>query len=436
MLRRATKIQLILFIVITLVGISYVSAEYVGIGRNLFASPCRPRVNFADSGGIFTNAEVTYRGVQIGKVGAIDLRPQGITVHLNLDDCTTNRVPKSATAVVADRSVVGEQYINLIPQPTDSEHPNRFHGPYLDSNSLIPESHTRIPTSTNTLLRNLNRLVQSVPLNDLRTTVHELGKALDGRGQDLGRLLDATDSLLQSAQRNLPDTIALINNSDTVLSTQLDVQPSLQTWTHSLNLLSQQLKKSDPDIRRLLNHGPRDLGTVRALIRNNRTDLGVVLANLSTLGGMVVRHLNGVEEVFELYPALAAGGQSVLRPNPQAAAGRYVGALGLVLSNANDPPDCGDPKQGRQGYNGKKRSPAALSPQAPNTAAHCTAPASSGVNVRGSAHVPGGDPISTSGGGVAYPRAVTGNTEQIDTSLQHLKLGDAGWLAMLTAAVR
>ena len=37
---------------------------------------------------------------------------------------------------------------------------------------------------------------------------------------------------------------------------------------------------------------------------------------------------------------------------------------------------------------------------------------------------------------MAYPRAVTGNTEQIDTSLQHLKLGDAGWLAMLTAAVR
>ena len=53
------------------------------------------------------------------------------------------------------------------------------------------------------------------------------------------------------------------------------------------------------------------------------------------------------------------------------------------------------------------RSPSDLSPAAPNVAAHCSAPQSSGVNVRGAQNVPGGDPISTAGGGVAYPRATT-----------------------------
>ena len=41
----------------------------------------------------------------------------------------------------------------------------------------------------------------------------------------------------------------------------------------------------------------------------------------------------------------------------------------------------------------------------------CTAPLSSGnQRARARAHVPGGDPISTSGGGYAYPRVLTQNT--------------------------
>jgi phospholipid/cholesterol/gamma-HCH transport system substrate-binding protein len=72
-------------------------------------------------------------------------------------------------------------------------------------------------------------------------------------------------------------------------------------------------------------------------------------------------------------------------------------------------------------------------------AAHCTAPPSTGTNVRGSANVPGGDPISTSGGGVAYPRVRTTATSdpiQIGTGLDGAGLvGDRSWLAILTTAL-
>lgn len=427
MLRRSTKIQLILFVVITLVGVSYVSAEYVGLTKNLFGNDgCTISADFADSGGIFTNAEVTYRGVTVGKVGAIHLRKDGVRVDLELEDCTNNKVPASASATVTNRSVVGEQYVDLKPPNNDA--------PYVETGTIIPASRNSIPTATEALLTNLNRFIQSVPLDDLRTSVDELGKAFNGRGDDLGRLLDSTSTLLNGARQNLPDTIALINNSATVLGTQLDVQPALQSWTKSLRLLSQQLKDSDPDFRRLLDHGPDDLATVQKFIRDNRTDLGVTLANLSTLGDIVVRRLDGVEEVLELYPALAAGGPTALIADPQRP-GHNLGALGLVLAPPNQPPDCGDPKKGREGYNGTKRLPDKLDPIAPNVAARCTAPLSSGTNVRGSAHVPGGDPISVSGGGVAYPRVITENTAPIDSSLKHTNLGDGSWLALLTASL-
>ncbi|WP_375502963.1 MCE family protein [uncultured Jatrophihabitans sp.] len=433
MLRRSTKIQLILFVIITLVGVSYVSAEYVGLAKNILGNDgCTVKANFPDSGGIFTNAEVTYRGVTVGKVGTMRLIRNGVQVDLQLDDCNAPRVPINSKAVVANRSVVGEQYVNLIPASGSGQAGPFVHG----SDVVLPMSRNSIPTATKTLLVNLDRLINSIPLDALRTTVNELDLAVNNRGSDLGRLLDASDTLLRAAlqPQNVDNTIALIENSATVLQTQLDEQDPLRSWTRSLNLLSAQLKTSDPDIRRLFDESPAALNTVQTFVRDNRTDLGIVLANLSVTGSQVIRHLDGVEQVLELYPALAAGGASVLRKSGTA-------QLGLILSTkpgptgnqdpGNNPRDCGDPTKAGEGYNGVKRPPSDLTPIAPDVSAQCTAPLSSGTNVRGSAHVPGGDPISVSGGGYAYPRVQTTNTLG-DTLQKPNALGDASWLTLLT----
>lgn len=111
--------------------------------------------------------------------------------------------------------------------------------------------------------------------------------------------------------------------------------------------------------------------------------------------------------------------------------------LGLVLQTTATPPDCGSPNGGRQGYGGTAlRDPENTKPIPPNVSARCTAPVSSGTDVRGSANVPGGDPISATGGGVAYPRTATGDTVSTNTYgtslMQPSDLGDASWLALLT----
>jgi hypothetical protein len=58
---------------------------------------------------------------------------------------------------------------------------------------------------------------------------------------------------------------------------------------------------------------------------------------------------------------------------------------------------------------------------------------SSGTNVRGSGNTPGGDPISTAGGGKAYPRVTTANTVRVgDVGNSGAILGDRSWIAILT----
>jgi phospholipid/cholesterol/gamma-HCH transport system substrate-binding protein len=422
MLRRATKVQLILFVVITLVGVSYVSAEYVGLAKNLFGgSPCTVHADFPDSGGIFSNAEVTYRGVTVGRVGALHLVPNGVRVDLKIDDCTGTKIPASAAARVADRSVVGEQYVDLLP-PNDDP-------PYLKGGAVIPMSRNTVPTATQTLLVNLDRLFSSVNTSQLRTTILELGTAFNGQGSDLAALLDATNDLVNASRANLPSTIALIDQSASVLQTQLDEGPAFTSFVGNLDLLSQQLKASDGDIRHLLDTTPSDLSVLKDFIEGNRTDLAVVFANLVDIGELLVRHRDGLEQVLELYPAMAAGGPTVLHD--------HRGALGNVMQTTQDPPDCGDPFKGRQGYEGTtRRDPDVVTPIAPNVAARCTAPISTGINVRGSAHVPGGDPVFVPGSVPAYPRVDTQNL-YVDTTLQNAYvLGPRSWEPILTAALR
>ena len=122
MITRTVKAQLLAFAVLTGVGVSYVGAEYTGLVDDVLDRGYTVRADFAASGGIFSDAEVTYRGVPVGRVGELRLSGSGVSVALEIEDHAP-RIPADTLAVVANRSAVGEQYVDLQPRRTG--------GPYL-----------------------------------------------------------------------------------------------------------------------------------------------------------------------------------------------------------------------------------------------------------------------------------------------------------------
>ncbi|HEY9251251.1 MAG TPA: MlaD family protein, partial [Nocardioides sp.] len=64
------RVKLGLFVALALVGTSYVGARYVGL--DLFDEPYRVDVSLPEGGGLFVNSEVTYRGVPVGEVTALE----------------------------------------------------------------------------------------------------------------------------------------------------------------------------------------------------------------------------------------------------------------------------------------------------------------------------------------------------------------------------
>ncbi|HEX3004030.1 MAG TPA: MCE family protein, partial [Angustibacter sp.] len=238
MVTRGVKLQLIAFVAIALVAVSVLSANYVGLFDKVAGGRYVVTADFGDSGGIFSGAEVTYRGVTIGKVDRLRLTDGGVLVDLRLDRGT--QVPRDTLAVVENRSAVGEQYVDL--QPRSSQ------GPYLTAGSRIARADTRTPTRIDTVLLDVDRLVRSVDKNDLSTTVEELGKTFAGGGTDLQRLIDAGDALTQSATEALPETTRLIQDGRTVLATQKASGSDIRSFSADLADLSSQLRGSDADL--------------------------------------------------------------------------------------------------------------------------------------------------------------------------------------------
>ncbi|MFC4147377.1 MCE family protein [Micromonospora mangrovi] len=319
---RTAKLQVLAFVLVSVLGIGYVGVRYVGLGERLFGGSYVVHLDLARAGGIFANAPVTYRGVPVGRVTAVALRGDGVRADLRLRRDV--RVPDDLRAVVAQRSAVGEQYVDLRPE--------RDSGPYLADGAVIPADRTGVPLAPETLLTNLDALVRSLDPDDLRVLITELGTAFEGNEQALPRILDAGDGLLTEATARLPETLTLIRDGRTVLTTQAESAAALRRWAAGLAQLAATLRAADPDLRRLLAAGPPAGRELVALLRGLDPTVGTLLGNLVTVNGIAARRLPGIEQLLVVYPVAVAGGFTVTP-------GDGTAHLGLVV-NAADPPSC------------------------------------------------------------------------------------------------
>lgn len=320
MITRIARIQVLVFIVVSLIGIAYVGIRYVGIGDRLLNSDYTVYADLTTAGGIYQNAPVTDRGVPIGRVEAVRLHGNLVRVDLRLTRSVA--VPRALSAVVAERSAVGEQYLDLRPT-TDT-------GPYLHNGDVIPASATGTPLPIETLLTNLDSLVRSVNTNDLSTLIDELGTAFETNEAALQHILESSSALLQAANQYLPQTETLIQDSSTVLSTQIASSAAIHRWAAALAQLTTTVRRSDPDLRRLLTAGPPAASQITGLLRDLNPDIGTLLGNLITVNGIAAQRLPGIEQILVVYPIAVAGGFTV-------APGDGTAHFGLVVSASNPP---------------------------------------------------------------------------------------------------
>ncbi len=366
MLTRATRVRLIAFALIGVLIIGYTWFHYANLGRYLgLRGYYVVKLDMANSGGIYPGADVTYRGVSVGRVGTMRLTDTGIEVDLNIAD-SAPPIPAHLNAAVADLSAVGEQYVDLRPVTGG--------GPYLTGGSVIPRAQLPLPVTS--LLISVNSLATSLPLKQLRQLTDELATGFGGQGSNLAALIDGNNALARGALATAPKINKLVGDAREVLATQIAETGALQSFGQNALSLASELASSNASLRELLIAGPQAAAQVADLLAETNPGLGVLIANLLTTSEVTLTRGKALAELLSALPADIAIGSTVINDKgPQ---------FGVALTFFNPLP-CTTGYGGTTYRNGLDTTPAPV-----NTAAGCTLPASSGVDVRGSAHAPSG----------------------------------------------
>jgi phospholipid/cholesterol/gamma-HCH transport system substrate-binding protein len=327
MLTRFVRIQLAIFTIVGIVGLVMMVVFYIqaptllGIGKMTITL----ELPSAGTGGLYRFSNVTYRGVQIGKVTAVGLTPHGAKATLALD--TSPKIPADLKAEVRSISAVGEQYVDLRPR-TNSP-------PYLHDGSVIAVNDTTIPQPIGPVIDQTSKLINSIPKGKLSELLDESFKAFNGAGYDFGSLFDSAAQISGHLNGVADRTRALTEDTGPLLDTQAQTADAIRLWARSLAGFTGQLASNDPQFRSLLQKGPGALNEASRLLEQIKPTLPVLLANLTTIGQIGVTYHASIEQLLVLLPPFTAAVQSFI--GTKTPTGLSPGVFDLIIS---DPPAC------------------------------------------------------------------------------------------------
>jgi phospholipid/cholesterol/gamma-HCH transport system substrate-binding protein len=283
------KLNMITFLVLA-VGLSFGMATQV-------LSILQPRYSvyaeFPDAGGVFTDQEVTYRGVTVGQVGEMEVIEDGVRIQLIINK--EYKIPKeNVEARVMFKSAVGEQFVDVLPGSDDP--------PYLEDGSVIPMDQTSIPVSTQSLLTTMEAVLRGVPPADLKGAVDALGNGLSGRGEDIATILESTAVLSEVFAERAPEVEGILTNGTRVGEAFLDSREDFATAMRQLVTVSDSLSSSTSDLRRLMIGSNLTADEVIELIRENRSELNEFLIKFAELNELQAEHAKDLNDIFVHLP--------------------------------------------------------------------------------------------------------------------------------------
>lgn len=297
MIDRLAKIQLSIFAVITVITLSVMAIFYLRLPATFGIGTYGVSADFVAGGGLYKNANVTYRGVAVGRVESVGLNPNGVTAHMRLNSGTA--IPSNVTATVRSVSAIGEQYIDLVPpeNPSSTKLRNGFR---------IQRQNTRIGQDVADLLRQAETLLGSLGDTRLRELLHEAFIATKGAGPELARLIESARLLVDEANANYPQVSQLIDQAGPFLQAQIRAGGDIKSLADGLARFTWQLRAADPRLRDTLADAPDAIDEANTAFSGIRPSFPALAASLANLGRVGVIYHKSIEQLLVVFPALFA----------------------------------------------------------------------------------------------------------------------------------
>jgi phospholipid/cholesterol/gamma-HCH transport system substrate-binding protein len=323
MLTRYIKRQLLLFSIITVIALVTLGWYYLRLPTLVGIGQYELKADLPASGGLYPTANVTYRGITIGKVTDVEPTQHGAQATMSI--ASQYKIPVDASANVHSVSAVGEQYLDLV----SSGNPGRFFSP----GQTITNS--TVPSEIGPALDTANRGLEALPKEKIGQLLDETAEAVGGLGPALQRLVDSTQAIVGDFKTNINQVDDIIQNSAPILDSQAVSSSAIDRWAHNLNILGAESAQEDPHLKSILSQAAPTADQINSVFSDVRESLPQTLANLEIVIDMLKRYHPGVEEVLVFLPQLGSIVQAISAPYEK----DHQAALDLSLA-INYPPPC------------------------------------------------------------------------------------------------
>lgn len=288
---------------------------------------------FAESGGVFTGQEVTYRGVTVGRVGELTLTRDGVSIPLVIER-DFDSIPADTRARIMFKSAVGEQFVDLLPQTSDP--------PYLRDGDRISRDRTDLPVQQEELLRLLARVLDGVPPDAIGNLVDTLGTGLSGRGDELHRLVAALDPITAVTAGRTAELNRIAEQGDRLGSAFDASAADFVAGTEAAAVVADTLGDHAGDLGRLLRAGSEHLPVIGSLVGARKAQLDAIIDNLARVTELSFENLASVKDTLHWLPLFLDAGVRAY----DADTNRF--RFGLVSPLVMDNPPCsyGTPRRG------------------------------------------------------------------------------------------
>ena len=321
MLTRFIRTQLVVFAALTVAALVALGWYYLRIPSLVGVGQYQLTVQLPASGGLYRTSNVTYRGIQIGRVTKVEPTKNGVKATLSID--SRYKIPVDASANVHSVSAIGEQYLDLV----STGNPGKFFSP----GQTITKG--TVPSEIGPALDAANRGLSVLPKEKIGSLLDETAQAVGGLGPALQRLVDSTQTIVGDFKTNISDVDDVIRNSAPILDSQVDSSDSIERWSHNLNILAAQTAHNDRSVQNILSKAAPTADQVNSVFSEVRESLPQALANLEIVADMLKRYNKNAEQLLVFLPEIASIAQTTVASAP----GSVLLDLNLSINN---PPPC------------------------------------------------------------------------------------------------
>ena len=323
MLTRLIRIQLILFTIVTVIALVWLGWYYLRLPSLAGIGQYKLYADLPASGGLYRTANVTYRGIQIGKVTDVQPTERGARATMSLDD--RYKIPANAVANVHSVSAIGEQYLDLV----SSGPPNQGVTQYLASGQTITKG--TVPDEVGPALDTAYRGLAVLPKDRIDLLLSEASQAVGGLGPSLQRLVDSTTNVAQDFRDNIGPVTDIIQHSGPVLNSQVQSGDAIEQWAANLNVIGAQTAAQDAALRNALQQAAPTADQLNSVFSGVQDSLPQTLANLEIVIDMLKRYHKGVEQSLVIFPQGASIAQTATSIYP--GEGLLHFALGPIIAS-------------------------------------------------------------------------------------------------------